>query len=63
MKKTTNKQITQMDYWKKVLLGFDPAIPRLPRQRSITCAISGVTLYYSNVLDEQVNMYSSGTNF
>ena len=37
---------------KKVLLGFDPAIFRLPRQRSTTCAISGVTVYHLNVIDE-----------
>ena len=63
MKKKTNKQITQMNYWKKVLVGFDPAISRFPRQRPTTCAISWDTIYNLNVMDEQVNVYSSGTNF
>ena len=51
-----------MNYWKK-MLGFELAISRFPRQRSTTCAISGDTIYHLNVIDEQVNVYSSGTNF
>ena len=34
-----------------------------PRQRSTTCAISEVTKCHLNVIDEQVNVYSAGTNF
>ena len=63
MKKKPSKQITQMNYRKKVLLGFDPAISPLQRQRATTCAISEDTIYHLNVIDNQVNVYSSGTNF
>ena len=44
-------------------MGFDPATPCIPRQRSITCARSVVAKCYLNVIDEHVNVYSAGTNF
>ena len=44
-------------------MGFEPATPCIPRQRSTTCAISVVAKCYLNVLDEPVNVYSTGTNF
>ena len=46
---------------KKVLLGLDPAIPCILRLRSSTCAFSEVTINHLNVIDEQVNVYSTGT--
>ena len=44
-------------------MGFEPATPRIPRQRSTTCAISVVATCYLNVIDEPVNMYSAETIF
>ena len=44
-------------------MGFDPATPCIPRQRSTTCAISVVANCYLNVIDEHVNVYSAGTIF
>ena len=45
------------------LLGFEPATSCIPRKRSTTWAISEVTNYHLNVIDEQVKVYSAGTNF
>ena len=44
-------------------LGFELAASCIPRQRSTTWAISGVTKYHLNVIDEQVNVYLAWTNF
>ena len=50
---------------KKSSIGFDPAISCILHVRvlSTTCAISEVTVHYLNVIDEQVNVYSTGTKF
>ena len=48
---------------KKVLLGFDPAIFSILRPRSTTWATLEVTINHLNVIDEQVSVYSTGTNF
>ena len=49
-----------MNSWKKVR--YEPASSCILRKRSTTWAISDVTIYHLNVIDEQVNVYSSGTN-
>ena len=48
------RQITPMNYLKKILLGFDPAISCILLLRSTTCAISEVTMNHLNVIYEQV---------
>ena len=63
MKKKQQTNNTNQLLKKKVLLGFDPAIHRILRLRSTICAILEVTMYHLNVIDEQVNVYSTGTNF
>ena len=42
---------------------FEPATSCILRKRSSTWAILDVTIYHLNVIEEQVNVYSSGTNF
>ena len=49
--------------YKNGLLGFEPAASLFLRLRSTTWANSGVTTYHLNVIHEQVNVYSAGTNF
>ena len=44
-------------------MGFDPATPCIPRQRSTTCAISVFAKCYLNVIDKHVNVCLAGTNF
>ena len=51
------------ELYKNGLLEFEPATSCIPRQRSTTWAISEVTKYHLNVIDEQVNVYSARTNF
>ena len=50
-----------MKSWKKVR--FEPATSFILRIRSTTWAISDVTIYDLNVIDEQINVYSSGMIF
>ena len=42
---------------------FEQATSCILHKRSTTWAISNVTIYNLNVIDEQVNVYSSGTKF
>ena len=51
-----------MNSWKKDMR-FEPATSCILRKHSTTWAISDITIYHFNVIDKQVNVYSSMTNF
>ena len=50
-----------MNFWKKVR--FEPATSRILRKRYTTWAISDVPIYHLIVIGEQLDVYSSGTNY
>ena len=57
------QQINKQHEWileKKVR--FEPATSCILHKRSTTCAIADLTIYHLNVIDEQVNVFSFGTN-
>ena len=61
-KKTTKTNNTNELIFLKKKVRFEPATSCILRKRSTTCAISDVTIYHLNVIDEHVNVYAFGTN-